>query len=241
MRFLASLPTALLLWLLCAAPAWADAPAGRNIAVFGDSLGDGVWSGLYVVVKRHPGDQLFRHAKVGAGLTRPDYDSWLTELTQALDQEKITTAVVMFGTNDQKSIRDENQKGYLYQSDGWKRTYIQRIDAVLAELAKRKIQLVWVGLPIMRRDDLNAGAAYLDEIYAGEVRQAGGTFLDLADAYKGPDGAFAPYLPDASGHLRQVRTEDGVHFTPTGYEELAEKVYAAIEGAPAEPAPPATH
>ena len=61
--------------------------------------------------------------------------------------------------------------------------------------AKRHITLVWVGLPIMRREDLNTGATYLDAIYADEVQHAGGTFLPLIDTYKGPDGGFAAYGP----------------------------------------------
>jgi hypothetical protein len=219
------------LWMIGLAPAWGDTPPPQVVGVFGDSLGYGVWSGLYTIMKKHPDDKLFRYAKVGAGLTRPDYTAWFAEFTQSLDTDKTTEAVVMVGANDQQSIRDENHKGYLYQSDGWKRAYVGRIDAMLDEFAKRHIAVVWVGLPIMAKDDMNASALYLNAIFADEVQRRGGTFLPLIDTYKGADGHFAAYLPDPAGHLKQVRGDDGVHFTGYGYELIAEKVYDALQEA----------
>jgi len=228
-------------WLLAlglvVAPALASEP-GRNIGVFGDSLGDGVWSGLYVVLKKqHPADHVFRHAKVGAGLTRSDFTASLPEFAASLDSEKIDTAIVMVGANDQESIRDDTHKGYLFQSAGWKRTYIAHIDALFAEFNKRKIKVIWLGLPILRKDELNPGAAYLNDIFAESVTRNGGIFVPLIDRFKGADGGFASHLPDAEGHLQKIRTEDGTHFTQYGYELIAQLAYDAIPGATASSAP----
>ncbi len=145
-----------------------------------------MWSGLYTVLKKHPEDHLFRYAKVGAGLTRPDYADWFKDFTQKLDTDHITVAVIMFGANDQQSIRDDKQKGHLFQTEGWKTVYAGHVDAILDELAKRKIKAIW------------------------------------------PDGNFASHLPDSAGHSRQVRAEDGIHFTPWGYQLVAEKVYGVL-------------
>src|ERR1700728_1212986 len=109
------LRVAIAAWLfVCGGVAIAADPSptsGANIGVFGDSLGAGVWSGLYVVLKKHPEDHLFQYAKVGAGLTRPDYFAWFGDFTQKLESDHLTMAVIMFGANDQQSPRDENQKG----------------------------------------------------------------------------------------------------------------------------------
>lgn len=207
----------------------ADGPASpMTIGVFGDSLGVGVWSGLYTVLKKHPEDKLIQYAKVGAGLTRPDYFSWFGEFTQKLDEDHITVAVIMFGANDQQSLRDEAQKGFVFQSEGWKRNYSGRVDAILAELAKRKIKAIWIGIPILRKEELNKGADYLNEIFLDSSKKAGSDFLPLTDDFKGPDGGFASHLPDSAGHLKQVRADDGVHFTPWGYQLVAEKVYGVL-------------
>ena len=220
--------------LLAAAFGAAADPVTRNIGVFGDSLGDGVYGGLYGVIKSHPGDSVFHYSKVGAGLTRPDYAAWFAEFTTELDRDHITYAVVMFGSNDQQGIRDENRKGYVFPTDAWKAVYSARVDGVLAEFAKRKIPVIWLGLPIMRKDEMNAAATVLDAIFEAESQRRGAVFVPLMDSFKGTDGGFATHLPDAGGHLRQVRADDGIHFTPYGYDLIANTVYAAI-ASPAAP------
>jgi uncharacterized protein len=216
-------------------------PVPNNIGVFGDSLGDGAWSGLYNVLRKHPEEKLFRHAKVGAGLTRGDFASWIKEFSSELDSDHINIAVVMFGANDQQSIRDENHKGYVFKSEGWKRTYLAHIDAMFAEFEKRNITVIWLGLPVMRDKALNEGGLYLDDLYANAVKAHNCIFVPLADTFKDAGGGFASHLPDATGKLRWVRADDGVHFTPYGYELIAEKALAAIPAAAPAPAaaPPA--
>ena len=200
----------------------------ENIGVYGDSLSDGVWSGLYSIVKHHPEDKLFRHGKVGATLTTPDFATWIRDFTSSLDREHITVVVVMFGANDQRGIRDEKHKGYAFESKGWQRVYVSRIDVIYSELAKRKVTIVWVGLPIIRDKDANAGAVFLNGLYAAETAKFGGRFLPLSDSFVDSSGQFAAYLPDKKGHLREVRINDGVHFTSYGYGLIAEKVYSTI-------------
>jgi uncharacterized protein len=202
--------------------------AAQNIGVYGDSLSDGVWSGLYPIVKHHPGDKLFRHSKVGASLAAPDFATWIQEFAASLDREQITAVVVMFGANDERGIRDDKHKGYVFESKGWQRVYVSRIDAIYSELEKRKLTVVWVGLPVMRNKDVNAGAVFLNGLYAAEAAKFDGQFVPLGDTFVDSNGQFAAYLPDKKGHLREVRINDGVHFTSYGYGLIAEKVYPTI-------------
>ena len=202
--------------------------AGENIGVYGDSLSDGVWSGLYSIVKHHPEDKLFRHSKVGATLTTPDFAAWTQEFAASLDREHVTAVVVMFGANDERGVRDEKNKGYVFESKGWQRVYVSRIDAIYTELVKRKVPVVWVGLPVMRDKNANAGAVYLNGLYAAEAAKFDGRFVPLSDSFVDSSGQFAAYLPDQKGHLREVRINDGVHFTSYGYGLIAEKVYFAV-------------
>jgi hypothetical protein len=207
------------------------------IDVFGDSLADGLWAGLYATLKKHPEDKLYRHSKVGTGLTNPSFNDWIKEMAAQLDADHPTNVVIMYGANDEQSVRDDNHKGYNFKSDGWKSVYVGRINAILGETAKRHIATVWVGLPVMRTDEMNSGATYLDQLYASTTAQAKVQFIPLADAFKDADGAFATHLPDAAGHLHLVRADDGVHFTPYGYELIAEKVYPALLSPQPAPAP----
>lgn len=206
-------------------PQSAPQTAERNIGVYGDSLADGLWSGLYYQLKKRSDYHLFRKSKVGTGLTTGAFVDWMREFTASLDEDHISVAVIMFGANDQQGLRDENHKGYLFKSDGWKRVYSARVGQILAETAKRQIATIWVGLPVMRDKDLNEGAEYLDSLYSEVVTTANTTFVPLHDTFKDENGEFALRLPDAKGKSRLVRADDGVHFTAYGYGLIAEKVF----------------
>jgi hypothetical protein len=102
-----------------------------------DSLADGLWAGLYTTLKKHPEDKLYRHSKVGTGLTNPSFNDWIKEMASALDADHPTNVVIMFGANDEQSVRDDNHKGYNFKSEGWKSVYVGRINAILSETAHR--------------------------------------------------------------------------------------------------------
>ena len=229
MRTLLSLGIALATALAFAFPAHSQEHPPLTIAVYGDSLGDGAWSGLYQLLHSNAEVHVVRHSKVGSGLTRGDYESWFQDFKADLDQSKPDVAVVMFGGNDQQSLRDENRKGYLFPTDAWKTVYAARVEAVMNELNSREILTVWLGLPIMRKDDLNKGARILDTIFAAEAERHHITFLPLVNEFTDQSGGFVTHVTDDHNRSRQIRADDGVHFTGYGYELVAEKVWAEIQ------------
>jgi len=210
--------------------------------VFGDSLADGTWSGLYQELKAEPRDKLYRDSKVGTGITRPDYDDFLAGFTATLGPDHVTDVVVMFGANDDgSSLRDENHKGYLYATPGWTEVYEARVRNIITICQKQGIRVFWLGLPVMRDPRRNQGAMFLNGIVRQVVTSNGAVFVPLEDDFKDANGAFATHLPDAQGDLRDVRAEDGVHFSFYGYDLIAKKVLGVIlaPSAPAAAAKPA--
>ncbi len=61
----------------------------------------------------------FVTAKVGTGLTRPDYKAFVDGFIVTLGPNHITDAVIMFGANDDEGLRDDQHKGHAYASPGW--------------------------------------------------------------------------------------------------------------------------
>jgi hypothetical protein len=233
MRFLSGLGFAGVVFLMLAQPGRAAGP--HNIAVFGDSLADGAWSGLYQELKAEPQDELYRDSKVGTGITRPDYDDFVAGFTASLAPEHVTDVVVMFGANDDgSSLRDETHKGYLYATPGWTKVYQARVQNIVTTCERQGIKVFWLGLPVMRDAQRNQGALFLNGIIQQVVTGNGGIFVPLEDDFKDTGGNFATHLPDAQGDLRDVRAEDGVHFSFYGYDLIAKKVLAEIL-APAAP------
>ena len=194
--------------------------------MFGDSLADGVWAGLHQELR--PDDKLFRDSKVGTGLTKPDIKSFIQDFTDTLDRDHIDVAVVMFGANDEESLRDDDHKGFLFQSPGWTKVYVSRIEQIIEACQQHKVRVIWAGLPVLRDENLDKGALFLNGLLQETVAKNGGTFVPLEEDFKGPDGAFASHLADAKGALREVRAPDGIHFTFYGYDLIAKKVYKEV-------------
>jgi len=220
---------------LCS-PATSQAATVHNIAVFGDSLADGIWAGLFDKTNADPDYRLFRDSKVGAGLTRPDYDALFNDFAASLAQDHVTDAVIMFGANDDEGLRDDNHKAYLFESPGWVSTYEARMAMIIAACQQHGIKVIWVGLPVMRAPDRNQDALFMNAMLQRTVQAQHAIFLPLEDDFKGPDGGFALYLPDPDKKLRQVRAPDGTHFTRYGYDLIASQVVAVIEAPVAAPA-----
>lgn len=211
-------------------------PAGVTISVYGDSLADGVWSGLYERLKSQPQTRLVRHSQLGAGLTRPDYASWQAETARQIDEAgEGGYAVIMFGANDMQGVRDENRKGYLFKSPGWTNVYTQRIDWLLQTLKEHHVTTVWVGLPVMRKPETNDDAKFMTGLYETEAGKYGAVFLPLYQDYLDADGNFMARIDDSRQKSQQLRSDDGIHFTGFGYQLVAGKVLTRLQlaGAPA--------
>jgi len=203
-----------------------------SIGVYGDSLGDGVWSGLSGLLRKRENVRVYRRSKVGAGLTRGDFTQWLDDSRAQLLAEPIDHAILLFGANDQQGLRDENRKGYLFKTSSWEEQYSRRIGALISLLKERGATIVWLAIPIARNADFNENAVYLNALYRKIAQEQAVPFLKLDDTVTDTSGEFAAFLPDASNKLRQVRAEDGVHFTFYGYERMASKVLATIDVKP---------
>jgi hypothetical protein len=229
MRTLLSLCAALCWTLLLASPARSADPAPLTVTVYGDSLGDGVWEGLYVLLRSDKQTRVLRRSQLGAGLTRGDFAAWLKSLEGELDKTPPDVAVFMVGANDQQGVRDENRIGYVFASEGWQQVYAARVEAVMTEFASRHVPTVWLGLPVMRKAEYNRGARVLDAIFEAAAEREHVTFIPLADDFTDAAGNFVVYMHDAEKRNRQVRAEDGIHFTLYGYELIAEKVWAKIQ------------
>lgn len=229
MRTFLSFCTALCWALVLVSPARSADPAPLTITVYGDSLGDGVWEGLYVLLRGDKQTRVVRHSQLGAGLTRGDFEAWLKSLRTELDKSPPGAAVFMVGANDQQGVRDENRIGYAFASEGWQQVYAARVEAVMTEFASRRIPTVWLGLPVMRKAEYNRGARVLDAIFEAAAKRGHVTFVPLAEDFTDAAGNFVVYMHDAEKRNRQVRAEDGIHFTLYGYELIAEKVWAKIQ------------
>jgi hypothetical protein len=89
-------------------------------------------------------------------------------------------------------------------------------------------KLVWVGLPVVRRDALEPKLEVLDQMYAQEAaKYPDVSYIDTHTMFS-PDGTYNAYLTRPDGTPTLVRAADGIHFNETGYDMLAQAVIGQI-------------
>src|SRR4029079_15237674 len=197
-------------------------PKGERyrVVVLGDSLGDGLWSGLYRTFEEDKNLEIVNRSKVSTGFVRVDYYDWNKALDDILKENDYQMAVVMFGANDNQPIR-QGKEFFKPGTDAWREAYAQRVEAFIKKLRAAKLAVYWAGLPIMRSPDQSDDAQFLNDVFREKAFINGAKFVDTWSGFTDDSGRYSAYAPDMEGQVKRLRADDGVHFTMRGYLKLA--------------------
>ena len=191
-----------------------------RVLVVGDSLADGLWSGLYRAFQEDGNMEVVNKSKPSSGFVRADSYDWTKEIDDILKDDTYQIVVVMFGANDNQAIK--SGKEYIKPgTDAWDDLYGQRVEAFVKKLRAKGLAVYWAGLPIMRSPDDSDDAEELNDIYREKSFINGAKFIDTWSGFTDESGRYSAVGPDMSGQIRRLRDDDGVHFTPRGYLKLA--------------------
>jgi uncharacterized protein len=191
-----------------------------RVVVLGDSLGEGLWAGLYRAFEEDKNLEFIQHSKPNTGFARAGSYDWNEELAKLLKANTYQIAIVMFGGNDAQAIR--SGKDLLkVGSEGWREIYGQRVETFIKQLRAANIAVYWVGLPIMRSATQNEDAEALNDVFREKAFINGAKFVETWNGFADEAGRYSPYGPDMTGQVKRLRADDGVHFTMRGYLKLA--------------------
>jgi len=198
-------------------------PGGSTyrLVVIGDYIGDGIHQALMEGIGGDARVEVDRKQFWLSGLTRPDFNEELRQVTQSALSVKPHVAVVMTGAQDRWSYRAPDGRRLVVGSREWRDAYGARVDQVVKALKAGDAAVYWVGLPIMRRGDANAAAVAINEVVRERCYLNGVKYVDVYQGFADEDGGYSPYGPDITGKSRLLRTGDGVHMTEAGYVKLA--------------------
>lgn len=199
---------------------------GLRIGVFGDSMGDGVWTALYREFRDDAGVEVTKFSEVSTGLSRYDYVNIQAKTTRQLDENPVDVAVVVFGTNDAQGI-DDGDTIHAFGTEGWKAAYGKRIDDLVALFRSRGVVVYWVGMPRMKRDGFDGRMVIVNGVVEARMKALGVPYLETVGLTSDSDGKYMPYA-EVGGRRRLMRANDGIHMSMDGYVRLAEPVEAAI-------------
>ncbi|TBW40748.1 DUF459 domain-containing protein [Siculibacillus lacustris] len=199
------------------------------IAVIGDVQAQGLAFGLQMAFADEPSLVVVAKARASAGLIRDGDADWTQAATKIIADTKADFVVTMIGVNDWQPFPVPGAKPFDMATDDWKRLYGERLDRYVAVLKASGKPFWWVGLPPTADPDLKptARANYaaflsgLNDLARPRVQAAGGTFVDIWNAFTDEEGHYTANGPDVDGQVKRLRASDGILFTRAGQRKLA--------------------
>ena len=191
-----------------------------RVLVLGNSLGDGLWTGLYRAFEDDTTLEFVKRTRPNGGLLS---GTWESDLSDALKDGTYQIAVVMYGANDDQSIK-VGKDWVKVGSDAWRQAYGERIEAIIKKLRAANLAIYWVGLPVMRSPTQSADAELMNEVFREKTFINGAKYIDVWNGFMDEGGRFSAYGPDMTGQAKRLRADDGVLFTMRGNVKLASYV-----------------
>ena len=196
-----------------------------RVYVGGDSLAQGVGPALERIGTDSKLMQVQPRGVLASGLSRPDTFNWPTEIANTA-RGSSEIVVLVFGANDPQTMATPSGN-VEFGTPEWEAEYRRRVDEVLDALDGKTV--VWLGLPVVGRPDLERQLVILDRIYReATANRKNVSFVDVR-ALTSSDGiSYEPYLDGGNGEQFLARTNDKVHFTVRGYDTLANAVVTRL-------------
>lgn len=192
-----------------------------RVQIWGDAMAEGLVDGLAELMAAEPRFQIEKRHRALSGMMRTDADQEARTIDTQLAQSAPQIIVAILGAGDRVTWRSAGNRRHGVGSDEWKEEYQRRLDLVMRAMRKRSVAIFWVGLPIMRRDDVNADAETMNEMFRSRALANGARYIDIFSSFSDADQAYNAHGPDIAGKIRLLREQDGVHFTWAGYRKLA--------------------
>jgi len=199
-----------------------------RIAVLGDSLADGLYSGLRRLNSKKENLAIDKKSKVNTGLVRSDRYDWNKNAKKIAATKKYDIAVVLLGLNDLQTFREKGARHH-YGQDGWVKRYEQRIEKMIVDLKAADMAVYWVSIPITSPKRYQKEYAYLNDFFRKAAKKHGVRYVDTWSVLAGSDGAYSAFWKNSDGKKQQIRARDGVHFTTRGYVVFAKFVNDVLQ------------
>lgn len=197
--------------------------------------GDSMMQGIAPLVMRelnqiHADWQMTDLSKQSTGLTSRKYFDWPLHIQQAIDNRGVTLVVIFLGPNDPRDMYLPTHRVAFGQAE-WLENYAARVDEILAYAVQKQVRVIWVGLPSMRDDLLQRGAAVSNHVFHDRAQAFGTDYLSTEPLIGMVSLPFQKYMREVNGQPVNLRSEDGTHFTATGLHKIKQALVTHIEKA----------
>jgi uncharacterized protein len=204
-----------------------DSAKPLRIGVVGDSIAGDLARGLQKLLSGRRGHTVVKFTRPATGLMRDDVYDWDRALADFLRKTKLDVVAVMIGGNDRQSIW-KNGDRLAHGSRAWQSEYESRLAQFMAVLSKEKAKVYWIGLPVVRSEEMSRDYRQLNALQQQQAKKFGFTYVSVWEAFADAKGGYTSFGRSVEGVKRRLRKNDGMHFTIDGERRLADVVARAI-------------
>jgi len=228
---IATLCLALAIPVVAAQAAPESASAARadvvDVAVIGDSLANDLGSGMEDLFRNKRSVRVIKRTRHATGLMRDDYFNWNAALRKFIARSDADAIVVMIGGNDAQTVRVKGRRLTRFTRP-WLAEYERRVALFMRILKQAHTNVYWVGLPVVRSDKMSRNFRTMNRIFRTQAARYGITFVSIWSDFADSSGDYTSFGRSVRGVKRQLRKNDGMHFTTAGTLRLAARVASAI-------------
>lgn len=198
-----------------------------DIAVVGDSLANDLGRGMEELFRNRRNVNVIKQTHYSTGLTRRDYFNWNTQLRAFVSKTDADAIIVLIGGNDGQDIRLHGRSIDRF-SKAWTVEYERRVAQFMSILKRAKTRVYWVGLPVVRSDSMSQHFRAMNAIYRRQAARHRIRYVSIWKDFATSKGDYTSFGRSLQGVKRQLRKNDGMHFTDDGTLRLAARVAQAI-------------
>ncbi|EOH5764910.1 GDSL-type esterase/lipase family protein, partial [Campylobacter jejuni] len=194
-------------------------------------IGDSLMQGVAIALNRDLRNlnlKVTDLSKQNTGLSYKSYFDWSKATNEAfIKNSNIKYLVVLLGANDPWDIK-KGGNYHRFGSPSWIDIYTSRVDEIIKIAKKHKVKVFWFEIPPVKKEDLNKKIQVLNKIYSDEILKNKEIFINTKLFFSVND-EYSAYIKDENNRSIKVRTDDGVHFTPSGAREMSKLLLEHIK------------
>ncbi|HEB8388252.1 TPA: DUF459 domain-containing protein [Campylobacter jejuni] len=194
-------------------------------------IGDSLMQGVAIALNRDLRNlnlKVTDLSKQNTGLSYKSYFDWSKAINEAfVKNSNIKYLVVLLGANDPWDIK-KGGNYHRFGSPSWIDIYTNRVDEIIKIAKKHKAKVFWFEIPPVKKEDLNKKIQVLNKIYSDEILKNKEIFINTKLFFSVND-EYSAYIKDENNRSIKARTDDGVHFTPSGAREMSKLLLEHIK------------
>lgn len=200
----------------------------RVLVVGASSIQFAVGTTLERRIPQYEGVKVMRFGKLATGLSRPDYFDWPKKIDALAKKFKPDLVIANFGGNGAQNIPLEGYAEAKYPSAEWDAAYAQRVTGLLELCQGHGADVVFVGMPNMRKPAFASKMAYLNKVQQKAAEEAGALWISTWEMSSMPDGTYRKSI-EVGQRRGLMRTSDGIHYRGLGAQFVVDNVLQQIE------------